>query len=205
MIRLLQKGFVVIGLLAVSQVQAAPPSPPGPSPLASSSQNPISESEMGNDAHAGVGEGRTVVDAKGKFIGYLATSSTQRIVGESPDVVLIKYKEFWAAVSGVNSLGFIPGTNLYQNYITSNCTGQAYLDASHLPPDGIITGAPTGSYGTVTVGTLHMPGAPKFVTLGSHQNPLAAFACTSYGTGFVAYVGPQIDVPLNFTGPFSIQ
>jgi hypothetical protein len=140
--------------------------------------------------------GRTVVDAKGKFVGYLMQNS----------VIEINADGVWVYVNqGIAPFGFaVAGAAFVQEYLKPNCSGQAYMTANDLPVQGVVTGTPVTLGYLAPTGILHAPGVPfKSVMIASAKPSNGV--CMTPQSPSPDFVGPEVDVPLNFAAPFTVK
>lgn len=140
--------------------------------------------------------GRTIVDANGKFVGNL--------LGEN--VIELKINGIWVLTSKIQKGAFIPNnpSQLRQYFTTSDCTGQAYMEAAALPVNGII--ATFGANPTV-----FYPGTPKYLTIFSVKYGYTSLVPLTGGTCWVPFPSPLWGGPTTvhnlsgFVAPFSIK
>jgi hypothetical protein len=134
--------------------------------------------------------GSSVVDAKGKFLGYLVGTNT---VERNVNGVWV---EFAVGLPGINNY---QSFNLPYLYASSDCSGQQYLQPYNLQVFGYVVG--TGTFYTNT-GTLYFPAAPfKYVTIASANG---AGTCQKVTPPNQSFVGLASSIPLPvFVLPFT--
>jgi hypothetical protein len=160
-------------------------------------------------AASGAQPGSRVVDSAGKVLGNLS----------GQDIVERNVNGTWVGISPVTPQGFqtYPDSVILL-YTTSNCTGQAYMEADELPVTGELFGSINGA--VATSATLYYPAppyspAPAFNSQGTFTGPNNAMqCCTSMGAtvscGYIPVVGSGLYGPaktenLDFTPPFTVK
>jgi hypothetical protein len=143
-----------------------------------------------------VGNGTKIVDSRGTVVGNVfALEYALRLVdNEWVQFNLVDY----GVVQNLNNVVF---------FSTSDCSGQAYMEAGSFPHIGYILGlGPPGPNGTFSTGTLYFPASPfGFVSVGSNRSIKSNSSCNPLSS-FSLFVGQMKSIALpGFVPPFTIR
>jgi hypothetical protein len=143
--------------------------------------------------------GTQIVDSKGALVGLVNRASNalrQLLDGQ--------WVSFPVELSGLVATDALNGNSSFiVYYISINCTGTPYLDASSVPPLGVVVNPSVGSAGGIVgSGKLYYPSQPFMAT------PVFSawqFGSCGFPTSQFVVAGQAASVNLSFSPPFSIK